>query len=1085
MKRLKWIAAGLVILAAGATKTVVGQDAASAGVQDSFSSANVSLASATDEQIMLQAVESVTPVPFANISVKQRAGTFWSAQHPPDSPSSWPPLPGNIFNLPVWPLGDGQYLLDDRQVDYVAIQSAIEAEAALTATPKTRTSMSMMASSLASSYAYGNPVYLTNLVVSAGDSPPITASFSIGGGTNFVPYDILMTTNVAMPVGSWNWLGIGYTANNYTFTNQPADLGFYMLAKPSKTMTVGIGDDSIGECDVPYGLTNALQVAAGFGQSLVLLNNGTIVAWGFNSYGQATVPTGLSGVTMVSAGWYHSVAVLTNGTVSTWGMSGPPWYVDSVPANLTNATVISAKALHTIALRSNGTVAAWGYGGAGETTVPAGLTNVVAISAGYQFNLAVVTNGNGTVVAWGANNYGQTNVPAGLSNVVDVAAGMYHSLAMLQNGTVVAWGDNAFGETTVPAALSNVVAIAAAGRVDGYNNLIEGYSVALKSDGTVVEWGSDAAVTPLGGLNNVIAIAAGSDHVLAVRTGPPTPVITLEPTNQYQIVGGAVTFSAKGQGLYGVTYQWQTNGVNLTSANSATLTLTNVQAAQTGVYDVVVTDNGGMGSIVSSNANFYLVTPPVITSQNVPTNIVTIYGKYVFLAATAWAPYQTNGFPLTYQWQFNGTNIPSANPTNYSFVANDNSSGIYTLHVSNAAGSTNASWQVTVTNAINVTNDLLLIYNTNSADSTTVLNYYLAHRPNVGGANVLGIGYTNAVSPSYYETVTPTDLTNQIFNPMLSWLAANPTKRPQYVILFMDLPSKVNTNSSYPTNGYPPYNDPGIRPSVSFQIHSEFLNWQPFVTYLNMGMPSVENRTNDCIAYINKLAALGTLTSSNSPILSASANGYGNTNFVFDNVRFNTLSEPYGSSGGVLASAKNNLLTAGVSTNAIGFYDATIISYYFIGASTNYSMTFSNNTTVVTVTNNNLLFHATSATNVSGYVSWGVHGGFTPYQNVSLHGNSGWWLIETFESYNGQQVLFPGSQGSFVNWFSSNAFGGTYYSNTPVGAISSVDEPFAIGVCNPSNYIGSWAAGKNFGICAWNLLNSDKLQAIGDPLIIK
>jgi hypothetical protein len=97
MKSLKWIAAGLVMLAVGATKTVVGQDAASAVVQDSFASANVSLESASDEQIMLQAVESVTPVPFANIPPKQRAGTFWSAQHPPDGSSPWPPLPGNIF----------------------------------------------------------------------------------------------------------------------------------------------------------------------------------------------------------------------------------------------------------------------------------------------------------------------------------------------------------------------------------------------------------------------------------------------------------------------------------------------------------------------------------------------------------------------------------------------------------------------------------------------------------------------------------------------------------------------------------------------------------------------------------------------------------------------------------------------------------------------------------------------------------------------------------------------------------------------------------------------------------------------------
>ncbi len=36
----------------------------------------------------------------------------------------------------------------------------------------------------------------------------------------------------------------------------------------------------------------------------------------------------------------------------------------------------------------------------------------------------------GTVVAWGKNEYGQTTVPAGLSGVVAIAAGSYHTVAL-------------------------------------------------------------------------------------------------------------------------------------------------------------------------------------------------------------------------------------------------------------------------------------------------------------------------------------------------------------------------------------------------------------------------------------------------------------------------------------------------------------------------------------------------------------------------------------------------------------------------------------------------------------------------------
>ena len=67
----------------------------------------------------------------------------------------------------------------------------------------------------------------------------------------------------------------------------------------------------------------------------------------------------------------------------------------------------------------------------------------------------------GTVVAWGENKYGQTIIPAGLSGVVAIAAGWYHTVALEQDGTVVAWGENDKGQTTVPAGLIDVVAIAA------------------------------------------------------------------------------------------------------------------------------------------------------------------------------------------------------------------------------------------------------------------------------------------------------------------------------------------------------------------------------------------------------------------------------------------------------------------------------------------------------------------------------------------------------------------------------------------------------------------------------------------------
>ncbi|MGB8369562.1 MAG: choice-of-anchor L domain-containing protein [Limisphaerales bacterium] len=71
-------------------------------------------ASADDLAVMLQAIEETTPLPADSVTPW---GTFWSVQH-----LNWPPLPGNINNVPAWDLGGDVYLLDDLGVDYVELQ---------------------------------------------------------------------------------------------------------------------------------------------------------------------------------------------------------------------------------------------------------------------------------------------------------------------------------------------------------------------------------------------------------------------------------------------------------------------------------------------------------------------------------------------------------------------------------------------------------------------------------------------------------------------------------------------------------------------------------------------------------------------------------------------------------------------------------------------------------------------------------------------------------------------------------------------------------------------------------------------------
>ena len=82
--------------------------------------------------------------------------------------------------------------------------------------------------------------------------------------------------------------------------------------------------------------------------------------------------------------------------------------------------------------------------------------------------------------------------------------------AHAQSFSVAVWGDNSNYQTNLPTGLSNVVALAA-----GAN-----HTLALTSNGTVVAWGDDRfyQVTLPPGLSGVIGIAASYYHCLAVLT---------------------------------------------------------------------------------------------------------------------------------------------------------------------------------------------------------------------------------------------------------------------------------------------------------------------------------------------------------------------------------------------------------------------------------------------------------------------------------------------------------------------------------------------------------------------------------------
>ena len=138
-----------------------------------------------------------------------------------------------------------------------------------------------------------------------------------------------------------------------------ANVPLSALQVPPVQWVYAWGENTEGALNVPSGLTNVGQVAAGAGHSLARKSDGTLAAWGRNAEGQTTIPVAAAtNVAAIAAGSAHSLAAKTDGTVIAWGLNDLGQA--TVPGGLTNVVQVAAGEHHSMARRSDGTVAVWG-----------------------------------------------------------------------------------------------------------------------------------------------------------------------------------------------------------------------------------------------------------------------------------------------------------------------------------------------------------------------------------------------------------------------------------------------------------------------------------------------------------------------------------------------------------------------------------------------------------------------------------------------------------------------------------------------------------------------------------------------------
>src|SRR5262249_29426178 len=93
----------------------------------------------------------------------------------------------------------------------------------------------------------------------------------------------------------------------------------------------------------------------------------------------------------------------------------------------------------------------------------------------------------------------------------------------------------------------------------------------------------------------------------------------VQPTNQTVYVGQSASFAVAAGGTPPLSYQWSFNGTNIPGATGESVTLSNCQFTNAGLYAVLVTNAYGSG--LSTNAILTVLAAPPCTG--VPSNVLS------------------------------------------------------------------------------------------------------------------------------------------------------------------------------------------------------------------------------------------------------------------------------------------------------------------------------------------------------------------------------------------------------------------------------------------------------------------------------
>ena len=293
-----------------------------------------------------------------------------------------------------------------------------------------------------------------------------------------------------------------------------------------------------------------------------------------------------------------------------------------------------------------------------------------------------------------------------------------------------------------------------------------------------------------GNYDCLVSNPGGASLSAAARVAVQVPVMILtSPVSVSSRPGSNIVFTVSARGSAPLRYQWRLNGIPLPGETSPTLVRNNVQFADDGVYDAVVSNP--INSAIAS-ARLTLLIAPVITFR--PADMILTEGSTFTMSVEATG----NPTPFSFSWRRNlGSLIIATNQGDYRANFVTMTTDAARLFLTNGITSTNYAMRIVVynvvaSNGVNAVFNVTVLADTDRDGIPNVMETNLGLDPNNAADGLLdldGDGMSN--SAEAIAGTNPGDAAsylriNENITPLAANLEFSATSNRTYTVQYTD-----------------------------------------------------------------------------------------------------------------------------------------------------------------------------------------------------------------------------------------------------------------------------------------------------------